>query len=94
MRRSVVKETDPGKEKTVLLSFIGSSKFNTRDTATVKIIVKDALNYPVAKQEYDLVRSNIRSYILTLKFTFLQLDKRLKKTKTARTLPMRAVSIY
>jgi hypothetical protein len=80
-----VKETDPGKEKTIALSFIGSSRFNTRDTATVKIIVKDALNYPVAKQEYDLVRSNIRSYILTLKFTFLQLDKRLKKTKTART---------
>jgi hypothetical protein len=80
-----VKETDPGKEKTILLSFIGSSKFNTRDTAIVKIIVKDALNFPVAKQEYDLVRSNIRSYILTLKFTFLQLDKRLKKTKTART---------
>lgn len=80
-----VKETDPGKEKIIALSFIGSSRFNTRDTATVKIIVKDALNFPVAKQEYDLVRSNIRSYILTLKFTFLQLDKRLKKTKTART---------
>lgn len=80
-----VKETDPGKEKTIALSFIGSSRFNTRDTATVKIIVKDALNYPLAKQEYELVRSNIHNYILTLKFTFLQLDKRLKKTKTTRT---------
>jgi hypothetical protein len=80
-----VKETDPNKERTIALSFIGSSRFNTKDTSIVKIIVKDALNYPVAKQEYDLVTSNIRSYILRLKYTFLQIDKRLKKTKTART---------
>ncbi len=80
-----VKETDPGKEKTVNLSFIGSSRFNARDTANVRIVVKEALNYPVAKQEYDMVIANIRGYVLRLKYTFLQLDRRLKKTKTART---------
>lgn len=79
-----VKETDPGKEKTVNLSFIGSSKFNSKDTAVVKLVVKDALNYPLAKQEYENVVTNIKSYILRLKYTFLQIDKRLKKTKTAR----------
>ncbi|MBN8675760.1 MAG: hypothetical protein J0L56_16625 [Chitinophagales bacterium] len=79
-----VKETDPGKEKIVNLSFIGSSRFNSKDTAVVKLVVKDALNYPLAKQEYENVVTNIKSYILRLKYTFLQIDKRLKKTKTAR----------
>jgi hypothetical protein len=79
-----VKETDPGKEKIVNLSFIGSGKFNSKDTAVVKLVVKDALNYPLAKQEYENVVTNIKSYILRLKYTFLQIDKRLKKTKTAR----------
>ncbi|MDP4264859.1 MAG: hypothetical protein Q8941_20190 [Bacteroidota bacterium] len=80
-----VKETDSGKVKILNLSFIGSTRFQTRDTAIVRIIVKDALNYPVAKQEYEMVTGNIRKYILGLKFTFLQLDKKLRKTKNTRT---------
>lgn len=80
-----VKETDSGKVKILHLSFIGSTKFQMRDTATVRIIVKDALNYPVAKQEYDMVIGNIRSYIRQLKYTFLQLDRKLRKTKNTRT---------
>jgi hypothetical protein len=80
-----VKETDSAKVRIINLSFIGSSKFSLRDTANVRLVVKDALNYPLAKEEYDMVVKNIRNYILQLKFTFLQLDKRLKKNKTART---------
>jgi hypothetical protein len=80
-----VKETDSGKVKILNLSFVGSTKFQTKDTAIVRIIVKDALNYPVAKQEYDMVLTNVRAYILGLKYTFLQLDKKLKKTKNTRT---------
>lgn len=80
-----VKDSDSGRVKILNLSFIGSTKFKTRDTATVRIIVKDALNYPVAKQEYDLVVSNMKNYMLKLKYTFLQLDKRLRKTKGTRT---------
>lgn len=80
-----VKETDSAKVKLVTLSFVGSTKFRVNDTAYVRIIVKDALNYPLAQKEYDLVISNIKSYILRLKYTFLQLDRKLKKTKTART---------
>lgn len=80
-----VKETDSGKVKYVVLSFIGSSKFKMQDTATVRVIVKDALNYPVAKSEYDMMVTNIKTYILRLKYTFLQLDRSLKKTKNART---------
>ena len=79
------KETDSAKVKIVNLTFVGSSRFKMKDTANVRIIVKDALNYPLAVQEYNMLLSNIKTYLLRLKFTFLQLDKKLKKTKTART---------
>jgi hypothetical protein len=80
-----VKETDSARVKILLLSFIGSTKFKIKDTATVRIIVKDALNYPQAKREYEQVISNVDKYIVALKFTFLQIDKRLRKTKNTRT---------
>jgi hypothetical protein len=80
-----VKENDSAKVKVVYLSFVGSTKFMVKDTANVRIIVKDALNYPLARQEYDLVATNVKNYTLRLKYTFLQLDRKLKKTKTVRT---------
>ena len=80
-----VKETDPGKTKMIVLSFIGTTKFNIRDTARVKLYVKDALNYPLAVEDYNQTLKNLNRYILQLKFTFLQLDKRLRRTKGART---------
>ncbi|AXY73026.1 hypothetical protein D3H65_03150 [Paraflavitalea soli] len=80
-----VKDSDPGKEKIVLLSFIGTNRFMVRDTAVVRVIVKDALNYPFALQEYNLAARNINTYVLQLKYTFVQLDKGVKKTKGART---------
>jgi hypothetical protein len=49
------------------------------------VIVRDALNYPVAVEEYRQTVKNIERYVLQLKYTFLQLDKRLKKTRSART---------
>jgi hypothetical protein len=80
-----VKESDPGKERTVILSFVGNNKFMVRDTAQVKIIVKDALNYPLTVEDYKLTVNIINGYILRLKYTFLQLDKGVKKVKSTRT---------
>ena len=80
-----VKETDSARVKILNLSFIGSTKFKVRDTANVRIIVKDALNYPLARQEFDMVVNNVKTYVLRLKYTFLQLDRKLKKTKNVRT---------
>ena len=80
-----VSEYDTGKEKTVLLSFVGITKFKVRDTAIVKLIVKDALNYPFAVQEHAAVKSSIRYYILQLQYVFFQLDKQIRGTKRART---------
>lgn len=80
-----VKETDSARSRILLLSFVGANKFNIRDTAIVRVVVRDALNYPLAKQEYELQRSIVNSYLLTLKATFVLLDKRVKRVKNTRT---------
>jgi hypothetical protein len=80
-----VKESDSARVKVLLLSFIGVNKFQARDTAIVRIIVRDALNYPLAEEDYKLTVKNIENYILRLKYTFLQLDKRVKNVKSTRT---------
>lgn len=80
-----VKETDTGKAKTVNISFIGSTKFKLQDTARLKVIVRNGLNYPLAVVQYNDLVHDMNSYILKLKFTFLQIDKTIKKTKTTRT---------
>jgi len=81
----LVKDTDAGKQKTVNLYFIGSNKFQVKDTAIIKLVVKDALNYSIATTEYNQTVKNVNNYVNILKYTFLQLDKKLKKTKSFRT---------
>lgn len=80
-----VKDTDSAKVKVLMLSFVGTNKFNVRDTANVRVIIKDALNYPLAKREYELQRSIVETYQITLMSTFVQLDKRVKRIKNTRT---------
>lgn len=75
-----------GKDSMVVnLNFIASSKFQIRDTANVRVVVRNALNYPLTVTEYNQVVKHMNNYILQLKYTFLQLDKGLKKNKKART---------
>lgn len=81
----MVKESDSGKVKLVNVSFIGTTKTQARDTATVRIIVRDALNYPLANEEYNQTVRNVNRYVLQLKYTFFQLDKSLRRTKNLRT---------
>lgn len=81
----LVNSSDSGKVKEVTVYFIGSTKFQVKDTAAVKIIIRDALNYPLAKEEYSQVVKNTQRYVLQLKFTFLQLDKKIRRTKAYRT---------
>ncbi|MBO9573698.1 MAG: hypothetical protein J7497_16035 [Chitinophagaceae bacterium] len=80
-----VKETDSSKVKVVVLSFVGANRFMVKDTAVVRIVVKDALNYPMALDEYNKQVRSVNTYILQLKYTFLQLDKSVKNTKNTRT---------
>lgn len=80
-----VKETDSAKQRLVLLYFVGTNKVFIRDTAVIRIYVKDALNYPLMVDQYNQVATNIRTYILQLKYVFVQLDKKVRKTKSTRT---------
>ncbi len=80
-----VKETDSARVRVVVLSFIGANRFMLKDTAVVRIVVRDALNYPLAIEEYDKQVKNVNTYILQLKYTFLQLDKNVKRVKGTRT---------
>ncbi|HEX4374003.1 MAG TPA: hypothetical protein VHZ50_11930 [Puia sp.] len=80
-----VKETDSSKQKLLILSFVGTNKFFIHDTAVVRIYVKDALNYPVMLREYNKTVKDLSTYILRLKYAFVQLDRKVKKTKNTRT---------
>jgi len=80
-----VKESDSAKQKLLILYFVGTTKIFDRDTATIRIYVKDALNYPYMVEEYNLAVKNIRTYILRLKYAFFVLDKKVRKTKNTRT---------
>jgi hypothetical protein len=74
------------KDSTIVnLFFVGSTRFQVKDTATVHFVVKKALNYPLWKAECDQTVKNMNTCILQLKYAFLQLDKGLKKNKTGRT---------
>lgn len=79
-----VKDNDSGKVKIFRLLFVGADKFRNKDTATVRIIVRDAINYPLKKQEYDKVVTDYNRYIQQLKFTFRTLDKKIKHTRNRR----------
>lgn len=78
------KESDSGKTKLLILYFVGTNKMFQRDTAVVKIYVRDALNYPYAKDDYNQTIQNIRLYMLRLKYAFFQLDKKVKHTRNTR----------
>jgi hypothetical protein len=80
-----VNENSQSRQRTILLSFVGSTRLKIRDTALMKLVVKDALNYPFAVQEHAVVSNNIRVYVMQLKYLFFQLDKQLRKTKSVRT---------
>lgn len=80
-----VRDSDSGKVRVVNLSFVGTTRFMYKDTAVVKIVVRDALNYPLALEEYNQQVKSVSTYILQLKYTFLQLDKNVKNVKTTRT---------
>ncbi|HEX4959064.1 MAG TPA: hypothetical protein VFV46_12860 [Lacibacter sp.] len=79
-----VKDNDTLKTKSVRLLFIATDKFRNRDTAIVRINVRDALNYPQKKMEYEKTVSDYNRYIQQLKFTFRSLDKKIKKVRGSR----------
>ncbi|MBX9784565.1 MAG: hypothetical protein K2X48_14845 [Chitinophagaceae bacterium] len=79
-----VKDNDSGKVKIVLLRFTGADKFRNKDTSVIRVIVRDALNYPLKKQEYEKVIADYNKYIQQLKLTFRSIDKKVKRTRNSR----------
>ena len=80
-----IKETDKDKVKKLEIYFIGTNKFNSRDTAIVNIIVKESINYPQQTKEFSRLKSEIQKYILQLKSSFRIVDKKIRKVKGNRT---------
>ncbi|HVY75235.1 MAG TPA: hypothetical protein VG890_10415 [Puia sp.] len=80
-----IRDGDSVKQKLVLLNFVGMNKFFAKDTAIVRVVVKDALNYPVMLQEYQRTVKTVSTYVLQLKYSFVQLDKKIKNNKGTRT---------
>lgn len=80
-----VKENDKDKQKKLELVFIGTNKFNSRDTAVINVYVRDNINYPLRVQEFNKLRSDVEKYVLQLKSSFRLVDKKIKKTKSTRT---------
>lgn len=80
-----IKDGDTAKQRLLSVSFVGTNKFLNRDTATVKIYVRSAINYPQRILEYNRTIKDINLYILQLKYSFKELDKKVRKTKNSRT---------
>jgi len=80
-----IKDDENVKQKSLVLKFIGVDKFYNRDTAVVNVKITQSINYPRRLIEYDKITSSIETYIVQLKSTFRDLDKRIKSTKNTRT---------
>ncbi|GAC1379648.1 MAG: hypothetical protein NVSMB45_02000 [Ginsengibacter sp.] len=80
-----IKESDAEKQKTLIIIFIGVNKFFNKDTATIKINVKETINYPHRVLEYEKMKADVEAYIVQLKSTFRILDRKIRANKNTRT---------
>lgn len=80
-----IKDGEKEKTKKLELYFIGSTKFYSRDTAKIEIIVRENINYPQQLNEFERLQNDTRRYITSLKSSFRLVDRRIKKTKKTRT---------
>ncbi|WP_044046286.1 hypothetical protein [Niabella soli] len=80
-----VNEKDSGQVKIVNLLFMGTTQFNFIDTARIKVIVKNALNFDIATKDYNDAVDNINKWMLRYKYTFYQLDKKVRNIKGTRS---------
>ncbi len=80
-----IRDDDKDKQKLLTIKFIGVDKFYNRDTATVKVLVKETINYPFRLMQFNKISKDIETYIVQLKSTFRILDKKVRGTKNTRT---------
>ncbi len=80
-----VKDSDKEKLKKLEIYFVGTNKFNNKDTAVINIVVKENINYPQQAIEFEKLKIDIERYVVQLKSSFRLVDKKIKKTKGTRT---------
>lgn len=80
-----IKDDDTEKKKLLTINFVGVDKFFNRDTAVVKVMVNQTINFPQRLMEYNSIVDNVETYIVQLKSTFRILDQKIRKTKNTRT---------
>jgi hypothetical protein len=80
-----IRSDDNNKQKALEIDFIGTDKFFNRDTAIVKIQVKQSINYPFSITQYNKIVGDVSTYIIQLKSTFRLLDQKVRHTKNTRT---------
>jgi len=80
-----IKDDENVKQKLLTLKFVGIDKFYNRDTAVIDVKINQSINYPRRLMEYNKISNNIEKYIIQLKSTFRDLDKKIKSTKNTRT---------
>jgi len=80
-----VKPTDSAKQKTLVIQFVGADKFFNKDTAVVRVTVKEGTDYPLRNQEHKRVSEELSKYVQDLKLTFYVMSHSVKKTKGVRT---------
>lgn len=80
-----IKDDDNEKVKTLTIKFIGVDKWMNHDTAIVKVLVKQSINFPFRMIQYNKTYKEIETYIIQLKSTFRILDQKIRHTKNTRT---------
>jgi hypothetical protein len=79
-----IKENDTTRQRMVVLQFIGSDKFFNRDTAEVRIAVRQGINYPQKYLEHQKISQELYNYVQNLKLTFYMISKNVKANKSTR----------
>ncbi len=79
-----IRDNDTAKSKTLLVQFIGSDKFQNKDTATLRFVIRPGINYPQKYAEHKVVADEMAKYIKNLKLTFYVITKNVKTNKNAR----------
>lgn len=80
-----IKDNDTAKQRTLVLSFVGTDKFFNRDTAEVRLIIKPGLDYPSQNRLYARTVEEMQQYIAELKLTFYAVSSSVKKNRSTRT---------
>jgi hypothetical protein len=80
-----IRDNDTARQKNLNIQFISADKFFNKDTATVRIIIKPGINYPLRNEEHKRVTQELDKYVADLKLTFYAISKSVKSNKSTRT---------